>query len=141
MHYENSAFGKTGFCKTTIIVKNDPSYEIRPVYERGVFSPQDIKKINKLYGCKTSQLPDIGKIWLQFSLKNCTSVISHWITKLLFEKIKSIDINSLETKYYIAGAPDEGVEEYERVYWKQTLFLSFFSVKPGTGNPDPNSKS
>lgn len=66
MHYENSAFGEAGFCKTTIVVKNDSSYEIRPVYERGVFSPQDIKKINKLYGCTTTQLPDIGKCtsWL-----------------------------------------------------------------------------
>ncbi|KAK3697014.1 hypothetical protein QZH41_002918 [Actinostola sp. cb2023] len=62
MHYANTAFGKTGFCKTTIIVKNDPSYEIRPVYERGVFSPQDIKKINKLYGCQTNDLPPVGTV-------------------------------------------------------------------------------
>ncbi|XP_031553034.1 zinc metalloproteinase nas-6-like isoform X2 [Actinia tenebrosa] len=61
MHYENSAFGKAGFCKTTIIVRNNPSYEVRPVYERGVFSPQDIKKINKLYGCPMKGLPDVVK--------------------------------------------------------------------------------
>jgi hypothetical protein len=61
MHYENTAFGKAGFCKTTIIVKNDPSYEVRPVYVRGVFSPQDVKKINKLYGCPMKELPAVGK--------------------------------------------------------------------------------
>ncbi|XP_048584443.1 zinc metalloproteinase nas-15 isoform X2 [Nematostella vectensis] len=58
MHYENTAFAKAGFCKTTITVKSDPTYEISPVYLRE-FSPQDIKKINMLYGCTTNQLPPV----------------------------------------------------------------------------------
>ncbi|KAJ7378877.1 metalloendopeptidase [Desmophyllum pertusum] len=55
MHYENSAF-TNGYCRPTMLVKNDPSYEVTPVYLRE-FSPQDIQKINKLYSCQTTQLP------------------------------------------------------------------------------------
>ncbi|CAH3015497.1 unnamed protein product, partial [Porites evermanni] len=55
MHYENSAF-TNGYCRPTMLVKNDYSYEVTPVYLRK-FSPQDIQKINKLYNCQTTQLP------------------------------------------------------------------------------------
>lgn len=55
MHYENSAF-TNGYCRPTMLVKKDPSYEVTPVYLRK-FSPQDIQKINKLYSCQTNQLP------------------------------------------------------------------------------------
>ncbi|KAJ7378867.1 metalloendopeptidase [Desmophyllum pertusum] len=55
MHYENSAF-TNGYCRPTMLVKKDPSYEVTPVYLRE-FSPQDIQKINKLYSCPTTQLP------------------------------------------------------------------------------------
>lgn len=55
MHYENTAF-TNGYCRPTMLVKKDPSYEVTPVYLRK-FSPQDIQKINKLYSCQTNQLP------------------------------------------------------------------------------------
>lgn len=60
MHYENSAF-TNGYCRPTMLVKNDYSYEVTPVYLRK-FSPQDIQKINKLYNCQTTQLPPTGKL-------------------------------------------------------------------------------
>ena len=60
MHYENSAF-TNGYCRPTMLVKKDPSYEVTPVYLRK-FSPQDIQKINKLYSCQTNQLPPTGKL-------------------------------------------------------------------------------
>ena len=59
MHYENTAF-TNGYCRPTMLVKKDPSYEVTPVYLRK-FSPQDIQKINKLYSCQTNQLPPTGK--------------------------------------------------------------------------------
>lgn len=63
MHYENSAF-TNGYCRPTMLVKNDYSYEVTPVYLRQ-FSPQDIQKINKLYNCQTTELPPTGKVfWL-----------------------------------------------------------------------------
>ena len=59
MHYENTAF-TNGYCRPTMLVKKDASYEVTPVYLRK-FSPQDIQKINKLYSCQTNQLPPTGK--------------------------------------------------------------------------------
>ena len=59
MHYENGAFSG-GYCKPTMLVKANYSYEVRPVFKRK-FSPQDVKKINKLYGCQTNELPPVGK--------------------------------------------------------------------------------
>lgn len=72
MHYENSAF-TSGYCKPTVLVKADPSYEIRPVFKRK-FSPQDIKKINKLYGCQTNDLPPEGEYSIERPLVLLLSV-------------------------------------------------------------------
>ena len=61
MHYANRAFSDSGFCKTTMLIKDNRDYEIVPVWKRPTFSPQDIKKINKLYKCTTNTLPPVGE--------------------------------------------------------------------------------
>lgn len=49
MHYENDAFS-LGVCRPTMLYKADPTRIVRPVYLRE-FSPDDIRKVNDLYGC------------------------------------------------------------------------------------------